>query len=112
MRLIDADALEDALGSSDRDIYCKEWIRDAPTIEIASNDGWIAVNERLPVEDDLVLILCKNKAIFVGACFRISYENEPRWRIKTALNSTKLLNKGCVTHWMPLPKPPEDTTKQ
>lgn len=48
MRLIDADALEDALGSSDRDIYCKEWIRDAPTIEITSNDGWIAVNERLP----------------------------------------------------------------
>lgn len=55
MRLIDADALEDALGASDRDIYCKEWIRDAPT---------------------------------------------------------KLLNKGRVTHWMPLPKLPENATKQ
>ena len=31
-RLIDADALDDSLGASDRDIYCKAIIEDAPTI--------------------------------------------------------------------------------
>lgn len=112
MRLIDANALEDALGASDRDIYCKEWIRDAPTIEVMSNDDWVAVNERLPDENVLVLILCKNKAMFVGSCFKAKYENESRWKIRTALSSTKLLNKGRVTHWMPLPKLPENATKQ
>lgn len=77
-----------------------------------SNDGWVAVNERLPDEDVLVLILCKNKAMFVGSCFKANYENESRWKIRTALSSTKLLNKGRVTHWMPLPKLPEDATKR
>lgn len=33
MRLVDADALEYQLGISDRDIYCKEVISDAPTVE-------------------------------------------------------------------------------
>ena len=32
-RLIDADALEDSLGISDMDIYAKESIREAPTID-------------------------------------------------------------------------------
>lgn len=33
MRLIDADALIDNLGSEDRDIYCKNIIEEAPTAE-------------------------------------------------------------------------------
>ena len=33
MRLIDAEQLEYELGSEDEDIYCKEIIREAPTVE-------------------------------------------------------------------------------
>lgn len=33
MRLIDADALEDQLGISDRDIYFKDVLANAPTID-------------------------------------------------------------------------------
>lgn len=33
MRLIDADLIEELLGCEDEDIYCKETIREAPTIE-------------------------------------------------------------------------------
>lgn len=69
---------------------------------------WISADDRLPDEEQLVLLLCKNGAMFVGYEKYNSYEPEPRWRIKTALNSTKLLNKGRVTHWMPLPEPPID----
>lgn len=69
---------------------------------------WIPVTERLPEEEELVLILCKNGAMFVGYCGKQYCDYERRWRIKTALNSTKLLNKGRVTHWMPLPEPPAE----
>jgi hypothetical protein len=69
---------------------------------------WIPVTERLPEEEELVLIVCKNGARFVGYCGKQYYDLERRWRIKTALNSTKLLNKGRVTHWMPLPEPPKE----
>lgn len=64
--------------------------------------GWISVEERLPESDKSVLILCKNKAMFTGYQFP-DYEGESRWGIHTALSSTRLLNRGRVTHWMPLP---------
>ena len=66
--------------------------------------GWISVEERLPERDKSVLILCKNKAMFTGYQYP-DYEGKSRWRIHTALSSTKLLNRGRVTHWMPLPEP-------
>lgn len=64
--------------------------------------GWISVEERMPERDKSVLILCKNKAMFTGYQYP-DYEGKSRWRIHTALSSTKLLNRGRVTHWMPLP---------
>ena len=69
---------------------------------------WIPAAERLPDGEELVLILCKNGAMFVGYCGKQYVDIERRWRIKTALNSTKLLNLGRVTHWMPLPEPPQE----
>ena len=69
---------------------------------------WIPVTERLPEEEGLVLIICKNGAMFVGYLGKKYGVLEDRWLIKTALNSTKLLNKGRVTHWMPLPEPPKE----
>lgn len=74
-----------------------------------SKPRWIPVTERLPEEEKLVLILCKNGARFVGYCGKQYCDIERRWHIKTALNSTKLLNKGRVSHWMPLPEPPRGT---
>jgi hypothetical protein len=38
MRLIDADALDYELGASDREIYAKACLGEAPTIEIISSD--------------------------------------------------------------------------
>ena len=68
---------------------------------------WIPVTERLPNGEELVLIHCKNGAMFVGYCGKQYCDYERRWRIKTALNSTKLLNLGRVTHWAELPEPPK-----
>lgn len=82
-----------------------DYISDAPAVETGSK--WIPVTERLPEDEELVLIHCKNGAMFVGYCGKQYCDYERRWRIKTALNSTKLLNLGRVTHWMPLPEPPK-----
>ena len=76
-------------------------------IKEAMKPKWIPVSERLPEEEELVLIICKNGARFVGYYKRFHYNNEISWGIKTALNSTRWLNKGRVTHWMPLPEPPK-----
>ena len=82
-------------------------IKDTESInQIYPYSRWIPVTERLPEDEELVLILCKNGAMFVGYCGKQYCDYERRWRIKTALNSTKLLNLGRVTHWMPLPSPP------
>ena len=80
----------------------RKLIEEAPAVQ-----RWIPESERLPDEKELVLILCKNGAMFVGYCGMQYADFERRWRIKTALNSTKLLNLGRVTHWMPLPEPPK-----
>ena len=80
----------------------RKLMEDAPAVQM-----WIPVTEKLPVDEELVLILCKNGAMFVGYCGKQYVDFERRWRIKTALNSTKLLNLGRVTHWMPLPQPPK-----
>lgn len=72
---------------------------------------WIPVSEQLPEEEELVLIICKNGALFVGYYKRCHYNNEISWGIKTALNSTRWLNKGRVTHWMPLPELPNEDVK-
>lgn len=85
-------------------------IENGVTFATDNNDGckWIPVAERLPDGEELVMIHCKNGAMFVGYCGKQYCDYERRWRIKTALNSTKLLNLGRVTHWMPLPEPPKE----
>ena len=55
-RLIDADALVDSLGASDRDIYCKAVIEeDAPTI-IEADKG---VLEKINEKQDSLRATCK-----------------------------------------------------
>lgn len=77
-------------------------IAEQPDVPETNVGKWIPVSERLPEEQATVFVLCKNGAVFSGYRFH-DYENAVRWRIHTALSSTKLLNKGRVTHWMPLP---------
>ncbi len=54
MRLIDADALDYELGASDRDIYVRECLAEAPSVVVEPH--WIPVTERLPKEDGSYLV--------------------------------------------------------
>ena len=57
------------------------------------SDGWIPVSERLPYDDELVLV----------------YDSEgTHWRVYTLRAYKQFFDKfKCATHWMPLPKAPE-----
>lgn len=105
MRLIDADALMKEL---EREVeLADDWktaheisncVKYAPTI-----GGWISVKDRLPVRPPDVRGLPVRRqwylvALESGTVLTLSYEfDEDRWQ---GVGSP-------VTHWMPLPEPPE-----
>ena len=91
MRLIDADALwMDVIHSMD---YCDdilEMIDSQPTIDQKSQ--WIPCSERLPDNDDSVLISNKNGVT-------------KAWWTGRSWTSIAVKNYKTVTAWMPLPEP-------
>lgn len=67
---------------------------------------WIPVTERLPEDDEIILIFCKIGKMFVGYRKQL-YGGRYVWRILTARDSTKEITQ-IVTHWMNLPEPPKE----
>lgn len=63
-RLIDADALDYELGASDRDIYVRECLAEAPSVVVEPH--WIPVTERLPEVGKSVLICDAYGDICIG----------------------------------------------
>lgn len=57
---------------------------------------WISVKDRLPEDDDDVLIRIYGKIIGVG------YRINGKWK------SLSMVKAPVVTHWMPLPEMPEE----
>ena len=100
MRLIDADALDYELGASDRDIYVRECLAEAPSVVVEPH--WIPVTERLPKEDGSYLVSGKwgSGKESVGDC-EFSVEDG---YFQTAWNFD-------VLAWMPLPEPFKGVTE-
>ena len=70
---------------------------------------WISVKDKLPDSKQIVLgYTPADGFMFVGFLERSKVPNYTweRWRIITAMRSTKKITKK-VTHWMPLPEAPE-----
>ena len=70
--------------------------RDKRVAELEAAQRWIPVSERLPEENVTVLVVTKRNRNPVVAWMRLGF-----WRsrgVDFALS---------VTHWMPLPQPPE-----
>jgi hypothetical protein len=59
-------------------------------------NGWIPVSERLPAEESQCIVWHKRS----GEC-RIAFRYEGNWY------EGSILITANVTHWMPLPEPPE-----
>lgn len=67
----------------------------------AGKPKWISVNERLPEPMEWVLCACRAKIIEV-----LRYDHIMDDWDTTMPN--RCFMKGFVTHWMPLPEPPEE----
>lgn len=104
MRMIDADALKAEIQRRRKryktltGVDMAMLIDDAPTV-----GGWISVKDRLPERSGDVLVCCGEHYMNV-----FSYS----WRHK-AFNAFDDLPTSenrieSVTHWMPLPEPPEE----
>lgn len=100
MRKINADELEKWMDRDDWGSPDERWrpesefgaIIDAqPTV-----DGWISVDERLPEKGVKVLICWDTGYVNIGDRFLIC----------------QYLNDKEITHWMPLPEPPEEYAKK
>lgn len=105
MRLIDADALKTAVdGEWCPDMMVSEiWdvIDHAPTI-----GGWISVKDRLPMLIETVLFIGKN---YYGNWFGVKrgYFDGSLWHSD---DFGTIYSTTPVTHWMPLPEPPEEVS--
>ena len=107
MRLIDADALIAewcdgckylSNGICDQDICGGALLmKEAPTIDPESlRPQWIPVTERLPKEHQPVLFCRKGGNVDAGC------------RIESGWWKSYGIKVKSVTHWMPLPKPPQE----
>lgn len=94
MRLIDADALwhnmetADWYNNADRDEVIEPLVLRSPTI-----GGWISVEDRLPDKQPCEYLVVNGNNVETAICL------DNMWI--TPRRVTK------ITHWMPLPTPPE-----
>lgn len=83
-------------------------------------NNWVSVEDRLPEYDDKILVACKN---FIDTPGKIMYTSLfIRCGKRTATNKhgnvfhvdgengsfSDKCGLGIITHWMPLPDPPEE----
>ena len=107
MRLIDADALwhdmetAEWYNNADRDEVAESLVLSSPTI-----GGWISVEDRLPETRHAVLVYTPHHKNIWAA----SMHEDGNWYIWST-GGKVLLDpdwNGPITHWMPLPEPPEE----
>lgn len=71
--------------------FCKEVGKEPERPQMSE---WISVKDRLPEKDEYVLCFCN-----IGDGFQAIFH----------YGKERKFNGTAVTHWMPLPKPPEVT---
>jgi len=110
MRPIDADVLkQDLTRFYDGEVTAKELIDAQPTVGC-----WVSVGDRMPeerpgrfegeMESDFVLCCAKSEEETI---IDIGYTVNGEWECESGY-----VNDCCeVTHWMPLPAPPEEDEK-
>ena len=77
-------------------------VSSSETLNNSSNNsnGWISVKDRLPEEQSGLLIVYHSYLKEVGT----SYYDDDMW----CSSPWPITSDEYITHWMPLPKPPED----
>lgn len=99
MRLIDADKLTKDLieNKSFYPAIVKRAIEEAPTVQVIGE--WISVEERLPNNYAEVLCFLSDLEFII-----LTYTNYGIWKNGWIEGEAEDFR---ITHWMPLPKPPQ-----
>jgi hypothetical protein len=74
-------------------------IRDIPTADVAPRAEWISVEERLPEENGVFIVSLKESGYEYLVYFDVRSYADGEWR--------NIPDKFTVSHWMPLPEPPQ-----
>lgn len=84
------------------------WVREAPNIDPESlRPQWISVKKHLPRLDKAVIVATECGSVFEALRMRKDrkqYWTNAVWAYQPIENMT-----GKITHWMPLPEPPEES---
>ena len=71
---------------------------------LENQSKWISVEERLPVEDETVIVCADD-----GCVYAAQYWGHGKWR-RELIGCIRSDTDVTPTHWMPLPEPPKEET--
>ena len=79
-------------------------VEEQPLADVQPIDRWINVNDRLPKEQETVIVYEKDYGVMWGDYQGIKY-SQPVWIVR---KSGLIIRTTEVTHWQPLPEPPKE----
>ena len=77
-------------------------IDDMPAADVQPINQWISCKEEMP-EDGISVLICSNR----GTVHKVTYDSDMGYFY--IADSDLHYNELDVTHWQPLPEPPETT---
>lgn len=66
---------------------------------------WISVKDEVPAEETLVLSMYQNEHIIIQIIYSVDYQYPTIWVDE---NHSAEYDFDDITHWMPLPEPPNE----
>lgn len=69
-----------------------------------TDNGWISVADKLPINEDYVLIT-DSKDVWIGTYENTDFRGRKAWG--QAYVGCSMVDDTKITHWKPLPKPPK-----
>lgn len=80
------------------------YAKNTLTMDVTSNNKWISVEDRFPVDNTDVLIY---RGGFIGDLMNVyTYSCDNEWIDEYGCRASA--NEEGITHWMPLPEPPSE----
>lgn len=117
MRMIDADELHAEISKWPDSVMYKDWVQSAiataPTVPVGGD--WVNTKDRLPERNGKYIVTAcdegepYDKKIWNDTVVVCAVYYKSRWTWEK--NNIEYSLDGIVTHWMPLPEPPEERYK-